>query len=85
MIHILLLTAPDDYEETTTQLVFGPDSPRLSVVIPIVDDNINEPFRENFLANIALSTENPDVMVRPDEANIRILDNDCKFCIGFST
>ena len=60
-------------------LMFGPGATRLSVFIPITNDNVYEPLVENFLSNLELVTDNVDVIVRPSEAVVEVTDDDSKF------
>ena len=45
-------SAPGDYTSTSTSLVFAPNTTTASVVIPIVNDSVNEP-NETFTASIS--------------------------------
>ena len=72
-------TELDDYNATVSMLMFGSGATRLSVFIPITNDNVYEPLVENFLSNLELVTDNVDVIVRPSEAVVEITDDDSKF------
>lgn len=68
-------------------LTFGPDATSMNISIPIADDNVYEPYSEEFLALMNLETTGVDVVVRPEEATIRITDDDGNlklFPISFS-
>ena len=71
-------TAPDDYDRQDVQITFGPASQTVQVPVPIVDDTLDEESVERFTASLVQDTVNPRVTVNPDEAEVRIIDNDGK-------
>lgn len=60
-------------------LTFGPDTSRvLEVPITIINDNVVESL-ENFFASLTLRTPGANVVLDPDSAEIRIVDQDGKW------
>ena len=74
---IFIRTDPNDYRTTSSLLTFGPAVTTRQVSIPITDDNVNEPT-EQFQALLGLLTIGVDVIVRPSEATVVIMDEDGK-------
>ena len=70
---IFIRTDPNDYRTTSSLLTFGPAVTTIQVSIPITDDNVNEPT-EQFQALLGLLTIGVDVIVRPSEATVVIMD-----------
>ena len=71
---------PGDYRSTTQILTFGPGrASQVNVIIPIVDDKVNEGI-EQFFVRLALTDVSTDVDVElsPNETIIEIIDDDCK-------
>ena len=73
-------TAPDDFEEITTDLVFPPDgdiSRMLCVNLSIVFDE----FVENTeIFNITISTSDTSVIIAKPTSDVFILDDSGKSC-----
>ena len=78
MIHI----EPVDYTATTRDVTFDVSTTRRSVLISVVDDNIQESL-EQFFVRLSQSNTGTDVDVElnPAQATIDIVDNDGKFYI----
>lgn len=68
-----IYTGGEDYDSVTADLLFNADSTRVCTRIPITNDDVDEDD-ELFVAT--LSTEDPDISLAPDEADITIIDND---------
>ena len=73
-IHFLSVD-PDDYDQVTQSLTFGPNNKQVQVAIPIVDDNVNEAI-EQFFGLLTLETTDANVEVNPSQATFEINDND---------
>ncbi len=67
----LLFTEPDDFSAVSSALMFDSEANRMCVLIPLISDNILEPI-EMFEA--VLTSDDPDVTLAPEVANISILD-----------
>ena len=77
-------TDPADYTSTTTLLTFAPERIFVDVPITITDDTVYEPDSEEFLALLNLVTTGVDVIVRPDEAMVLIIDEDGEYMCDLS-
>ena len=56
-------------------LTFSPSQPQINVSVPIINDGMNEPD-EMFSANLTRLTNNFRVAIRPDTADVVIIDDD---------
>ena len=72
---LLSLTAPIDYTAVMRTLNFASGTTRVTVDIPINNDDIVESV-ENFFATLTLETPGANVVVDPARAEIRINDSD---------
>ena len=61
----------------TQLLTFNPSNTRHSVFIPITDDNVFEPT-ERFSVQLPDISSDGNVVIRPTEAVIEIIESDCK-------
>ena len=50
----------------------------MTVLVPIIDDLLDEEDLERFTASLTLVTDNPRVMIDPPMAEVLIRDNDGK-------
>ena len=74
-----MATAPIDYTSVLGQaLTFRSRLPSMTVLVPIIDDLLDEEDIERFTANLTLVTDNPRVEIAPPMAEVLILDNDGK-------
>ena len=73
-------TAPDDFEENTTDLVFPPDgdiSRMLCVNLSIVPDVLVE---DTEIFNVTISTSDTSVIISKPTSDVFILDDSGKSC-----
>ena len=56
-------------------LTFSPSQPQINFSVPIINDGMNEPD-ETFSANLTRLTDNSRVAIRPDTADVVIIDDD---------
>ena len=70
-------SAPDDYTETVTHLVFSEQTTSILVSVPIVDDSIAE-LTERFQASLKLVDQDSpsNIIIGPGTATVTILDDD---------
>ncbi len=74
MLYIVsLITAPDDYTETTVQLSFDALINRSCTSVPVVDDPDFE-GPKNF--TVVINSPNPNVITTPNTSTIVITDDD---------
>ena len=75
-----------DYTSVNRTLTFSSTSTRITISVPILDDNIDE-NDEIFLANLELDQVNSVLfaLIQPDKATLRILDDDGTHCIANSS
>ena len=71
-------TAPDDYTSVLQTLTFRSRLPSMTVLVPIIDDLLDEEDLERFTASLTLVTDNPRVTIAPPMAEVLIRDNDGK-------
>ena len=77
---LYIFSAPADYTSLTQLLTFNPSTTRHSVSIPITDDSVFEPT-ERFIVRLSDITSDINVAIRPTEAVIEIIDDDCKLVV----
>ena len=70
--------APGDYTSVTQLLTFTPSTTRLSVSIPITNDNVTESPEALISRLTGLIPNDTSVVLNPDEAVIQIIDDDRK-------
>ena len=71
-------SAPMDYQDISLNLTFGSTLTRIPVDIPIEDDNIVESI-ENFFSELTLVTIGANVVLSPQQTEIRINDDDGEY------
>ena len=66
-----------DYDPINQTLTFSPGNTRMTISLPVRDDDIDEED-EDLLASLELSIEDDDQMVQitPDQATLTIIDDD---------
>ena len=66
-----------DYDPINQTLTFSPGNTRMTISLPVRDDDIDEED-EDLLASLELSIEDNDQMVQitPDQATLTIIDDD---------
>ena len=69
-----------DYQDISLNLTFGPNLTRIPVDIPIEDDSIVESI-ENFFSALTLVTTEANVLLSPQQTEIRINDDDGEFTV----
>ena len=69
-------SAPDDFAAVMEDLVFGADIDLLCVNITATGDDVAEGM-ENF--TLALASDNNDVILMPEQADVEILDSGSKW------
>ena len=71
-------TASEDYNAVSRPVIFAPGQTTASVLVGIIDDDIYE-LTESFTAEATLqSPDNGQILIRPMETLISILNNDGK-------
>ena len=77
------VTAGSDYNSTVTDLTFSSNVQRIVVRVPILQDSAIE-GTEQFRASLSLVQSNGvNVTVSPDQATVKILDDEGKKCCVF--
>ena len=66
---------PGDYIAVDTLLTLSPSQTTISINVPIIDDNLDEPD-ELLGADLELQTDNDGVTIAPGTASVEIVDND---------
>ena len=74
LFHIAVGGSPD-YQSVPAMLTFSSSQPQINVSVPIIDDGMNEPD-EMFSVNLTRLTDNSRVAIRPDTADVVIIDDD---------
>ena len=73
----LLFAEPGDFSSVSLALTFDSESSRMCILIPLVPDNLLEPVE---VFETVLTSDDPDVTLTPEVANISILDTNGMLC-----
>ena len=76
----LLISGAVDFTPIDQTLIFSKEVTEINVTVMIVEDSVNE-MREQFTANLQLTTSEASVIINPNVTTIFIEDDDRKLII----